>query len=788
MPNRETFRFRIYCSETDVVELPDGAEIETRYPAYMVVHGTEEALGDLRARYPVEELSTASPPPSFPEVAGLAAAMGGGRERGPYIVAVRFAPPIPADHEVRLNSAGCRLLATIGNSTVAVRCPNKASRARVQRLEGVEKVTPFVPSILISPEFLQNVAVKADGAEVAGAADRLAASDVSRRSLRRATLGGLLNASFLTADDRRRARNKLRREGLRPVVEVGSTGLVINLAGTDNVVEDLHLVASLRGLKKLTEKKVRRLFNDVAREVICGPTVLPAPGGLGLTGAGEIVAVADSGLDTGDLLTVHADFRGRVRDISSFPIAGSLAPFLLDPDSDDGAADRFSGHGTHVCGSVLGNGSRSRALGLDPIEGVAPEAELVFQAIDQSTEWNMDGTLAFLQQGGTPPAHGLFGIPDDLGDLFQPAFDLGARIHSNSWGGGGPGEYDEQCEALDQFVLDHPGFLVVVAAGNDGADTTPGGGQGIDLGSVSSPATAKNCLTVGACENFRPGDSGSRTYGDMFQDFPNGPFASDPVADSVDDVVAFSSRGPCTTGRRKPDVIAPGTFILSTRSSQIASNNFAWGAFAAAKLDYMFMGGTSMATPLVAGCCALVRQFLRENTVAEPSAALLKAALIHSARYTPYRFAHPSSQAEADNEQGWGRLRLQTLLMPEAPIQVLFVNGDSLHSGQQQEFRIKVADGSVPLRLTLVYSDFPGEDLINNLNLIAIPPDGGFHLGNDFGGGMFDGDNNVEGIRVEEPDLGVWTVRVVASDVPRGPQDFALVISAGGAERLHTDG
>ena len=57
-------------------------------------------------------------------------------------------------------------------------------------------------------------------------------------------------------------------------------------------------------------------------------------------------------------------------------------------------------------------------------------------------------------------------------------------------------------------------------------------------------------------------------------------------------------------------------------------------------------------------------------------------------------------------------------------------------------------------------------------------------MGNDFSGnGNPDGINNVEGIIIENPDLGDWSIRVVASDVPSGFQDFALVISGGGIKQ-----
>ena len=89
----------------------------------------------------------------------------------------------------------------------------------------------------------------------------------------------------------------------------------------------------------------------------------------------------------------------------------------------------------------------------------------------------------------------------------------GARIHSNSWGGGDPGAYDAQCEQLDRFVWQHKDMCVLVAAGNDGTDKD---GDGvINPMSVTSPGTAKNCITVGASENERP-EFDAETYGEWW--------------------------------------------------------------------------------------------------------------------------------------------------------------------------------------------------------------------------------------------------------------------------------
>lgn len=766
-------RYRVHCTTAEVDSLPTGVEIEKRYPAFVIAQVPDELVADLRRRFPLEALGSAKPPPGVRAVAAVASAAATAPERGPYTVAVRFGRPAADIAHDCLDQAGAEMLRPIGSRTMVVRCSNKDILARVEGLASVERVQHFVPSVRLSPGFFTTP----PPADV-GMAEAMAAADPAKGGDR--VMAGLVNAHFLTTEDRDRAERRLKRHGLKNIEPYADRGLSIDLVADPDRLAAVQEILALDGLERVEERRLNRYFNDVARQIVGAGVFEPPPEGLGLDGTGEIVAVADSGLDTGNAETLHADFRGRVRAIQSLPITPAFSGLLVNPGGDDGASDRFSGHGTHVAGSVLGNGARATTLGLPPVQGSAPGAELVFQAIDQSMQWSTQGIITWLQQfGEQPPSHGLFGIPDDLTELFQPAYDQGARIHSNSWGGGAPGIYDDQCRALDEFVWNHRDFLVLVAAGNDGADKEPA--QGIDPGSISAPAVAKNCLSVGASENRRP-DQGD-SYGDFWPNkYPRPPYDTDPLADEPDDVAAFSSRGPCANGRRKPDLVAPGTFVLSTRSSQLPANNFAWGAFTAAKRDYMYMGGTSMATPLVAGCAAVVRQYLRqEQGIENPSAALLKAALVHSAQYLPYRHAAPGAAPFADHEQGWGRVSLASVLTPsDGTLVRFFDHDDALIEGEMFETEIEVTDAGVPLRATLVYTDFPGEDLINNLNLFLFAPDGTARLGNDFEGlGAPDGLNNVEGVVLTGPTPGTWRLRVVASAVPVGPQDFGLVISAG---------
>ncbi|HHN94475.1 MAG TPA: hypothetical protein ENK17_06880, partial [Anaerolineae bacterium] len=285
-----------------------------------------------------------------------------------------------------------------------------------------------------------------------------------------------------------------------------------------------------------------QLYNDVG-----GGTIMRAAeirGSLGLYGSGQTVAVADTGLDTGDQNTLHPDLAGRV---SKTYCLGRPSPC----DWSD-----YVAHGTHVAGSVLGNGSASGSTPAshqyaNSYAGVAPEAHLVFQSIADS-------------HGG------LGGIPSDDGDLMRTAYDDGARIHTNSWGGptGGTvqdpeyGGYVVASQQVDQAMWEHKDLLVLFAAGNEGDDENADGV--IDPDSVGQPGTAKNVLTVGASENDR--DSISTTWGDSYGE----PIASDRRADDPSGMAAFSSRGPTDDGRVKPDIVAPGTYVASVRTRQYA--------------------------------------------------------------------------------------------------------------------------------------------------------------------------------------------------------------------------
>ena len=117
----------------------------------------------------------------------------------------------------------------------------------------------------------------------------------------------------------------------------------------------------------------------------------------------------------------------------------------------------------------------------------------------------------------------LSGIPADLNTLFLQAYNTCdpvyptrcARVHSNSWGWSAAGQYDTDALNVDLFSWNHKDMVITFSAGNDGEDGTVWDGSTraatgppidgvVDTDSMGSPGTAKDCITVGASENYRP--------------------------------------------------------------------------------------------------------------------------------------------------------------------------------------------------------------------------------------------------------------------------------------------
>lgn len=518
---------------------------------------------------------------------------------------------------------------------------------------------------------------------------------------------------------------------------------------------DVTQLAKLPEVALIEEAQVTRLFDSFARKLLRLPEVAIAPAGL--TGAGEVIAVADTGLDDS-----HPDFAGR--------IVAMKAWGRKDDTSDP------NGHGTHVSGCALGDGSASNG----EVVGAAPGARLFLQSI--------------LDKRGN-----LGGLPEDLAALFREAYKAGARIHNNSWGAFVFARYSITSLQTDAFVAAHPDMLVVIAAGNDGIGVprTAGGKMlakngFVDWPCVGAPGTAKNAITVGASRSSRPsGGFAKLTWGEVWSDrYPSKPISGERISSDAECIAAFSSRGPVDDSRIKPDVVAPGTDIAAARSKDAPLRNF-WGAYPN-NPRYGFMGGTSMAAPYVAGCAALVREWYRTKAHwTTPSAALIKATLINGTRRLKGKDALAEILGEPNFHQGFGRIDMADTL-PNATVPAMRLEFDDTwkqparilqDSGNRMRYRVQVGAG-VPLRICLAWTDHPASGLQNRMVLLVDDGQSTKWIGNDgaaavlsVSGNPLDPHNNVQVVRVQAPRPGNYTIVVTAVDLLFPPQTYALVVT-----------
>ncbi|MFT6270212.1 MAG: subtilisin-like proprotein convertase family protein [Alphaproteobacteria bacterium] len=762
---------KIFCSGPQQQQLGQEINVIEYYQGFVLATVAHEQIENLAQRFPLEDITHQYVLPAgqrylntnIPRMSNSGNTLSHPDyhaqtevDSGWHHYLIQFIGPIKSEWLEQLKSVGAKLQSPHNSFSYIVKADERLL-ATINEFSFVRWLGHLCHEDRIDPLVLERIGKSVD--------------DIKNELPRTRLLPGMYTVTFFDSESLVAASALIPELGFHILKEDSQACLMIIKVTQDKVGKDqIVKLSAIHGVSGIRHRSLKRTSNNVAISIM-NSSISTEISSLNLDGSGEVVAVCDTGLDSGEANNIHADFAGRVDALLSYPVDDYYSQFINNPASDDGGLDGQSGHGTHVAGSVLGDGSESLSVpGIaKPIRGLAYKAHLVFQAIEQHMDWK---NPSFHEQYGS---YLLSGIPSDIRLLFANAYERNARVHTNSWGGGRPGEYDEQCEQLDRFVWMNRDFTVLFAAGNDGTDED---GNGIiNPMSVTSPGTAKNCICVGASENQRP-EFNAETYGSWWpMDYPVAPIRDDPMANDPAQIVAFSSRGPTQDKRIRPDIVAPGTFILSTRSTRLAENNNAWRRFPPSK-KYFFMGGTSMATPLAAGAAVLVRQFLRtEKGFFSPSAALIKAALIAGATRLP---SNNQDDVVADNHQGFGRLNIDDSLVPAGPATAEFLDiVGGLNTGELWRHEVNVSSSDSPLCVVLAYSDYPGASLVNNLNLMLTDPLGQRHIGNQTAGSLvMDANNNVEKVIVLSPGKGLWNIEVVASNVPQPSQDFAMVIRA----------
>ncbi|KAK4444393.1 subtilisin-like protease [Podospora aff. communis PSN243] len=581
---------------------------------------------------------------------------------------------------------------------------------------------------------------------------------------------------------------------------------VAGIPDSDIIISEGRILAKVPTSKVAAIAKVDRVhainkLNEATLHIDVACRIMKAHQPLGQTneifkGEGETVCVVDSGFDTGDMKKYHEAFGNRLVGLNAI---GRKNPWN---------ADDPTGHGTHVAGCAVGSGKHPK---FGPLEAPASKATLYVQSTSRE-----GGGLAVPSSGLVSWA-ALLNPPPAAGHE-----NLKPYISTNSWGTSGLlSNYTSQVKDLDSYLFGNQDLTVLFSAGNEGTPDPSTGllpgreknANRILEGPLCEEAMAKNVITVGSCESQRPREklswNASHTNYETWGHFM-GPVVSrnhpvirdDDTANDPEGLAATSSRGPPPGTRRiKPDVVAPGTRILSAQSSHLklpAGEVFREVDGMSHGPKWWFATGTSMATPLVAGCCAVIRGALRSTkgrNYAQPSAALIRAILINGAvrmkgQYKRFNIKDEFGPVEdAPNpHSGFGRVNLDNSLLhivsrPGSGIgDFRDVKGTSAiptHGKNPYDVTVKVptsaAGKSLTLKVTLAWTDYPAETLQNDLNLIVQGPGGaGVRHGNMGDGTGLDRENNVEQVKWKGVQEGNYTIRVMPYDVQFGPQPFAL--------------
>ncbi len=497
----------------------------------------------------------------------------------------------------------------------------------------------------------------------------------------------------------------------------------------------------------------------------------------GLDARGQAIGIADTGLDydgnqfrqsttaitTGDLFNVTEIGRRKVvRYVNMGVLTGQITwpggggPW--DPwsimDCAGPVGTTGGGHGTATSSVYAGN---DNGIGTSPNDGNALLAKLYFQDIG-----GFQGTASC-------PNEGLIYVPENYDDLFGPPGLVyndpvaPVRVHSDSWGAD-TNVYDVQARMVDAFVWAHPDMAIFFAAGNCLTACAPG--------SVGTPASAKDIVTVGGAYNP---DTGSGL--------------------DQNDLAPQSSRGPTVDGRIKPTIVT-----IFDGDSATSDGNPASGS----GLVDSHWAGTSYATPAAAAAAAVVRQYFVDGwypaarpvpaNAMNPSAALVRAILIASGAQVTGSgtVARSPTDTWPNNEQGFGRVLLANVLPIAAAgdtFRTQVIDGDAgLLTGDESVYTFHLGQAG-RAKFVLAWNDYPGtlgasKALVNDLDLEVTAPDGRVYRGNNFApfaqgqslaGGTFDATNVEEAVILRNAMAGDWTVRIIGSNVPVGPQPFALV-------------
>ena len=676
---------------------------------------------------------------------------------------VQFDHPVSVADKAAIESLGARVSHYVPNSAYAVYADAQALE-QLRSMEGVRFVDPYHPYYKMSQDVLDYLS---------GAADEGARSRVE---------GGTFNVMVFG-------------DGQQTVSDLEELGATVEQAQSAGKQQILTVQCSPSVLKRvIREDGVQWVepqipyqpMNDLGKRRVMANKLRTLQSQL--DGSGVTIAVVDTGVDY-----INPGFALNPSLATSTSLNTRIAYYeaRTGGSTSDGLPGDKDGHGTHVSGTILGNGALSQTVSNAPGSGLAPYTTNQFAGVAPGAK------LVMLED---------FNSIDEE-DQAQIAYSHGARIANNSWGNTA-NSYGSMCALWDELVRDadsttagNQEYIVFFSAGNSGNGDNDGT-DGLNH-TVGQPGNAKNIISVGALEQARFAD--------------NLPLY-DSVRESDSDwqVAYYSSRGPVSAmdARIKPDIVAPGSFVLSIQSHEINSDtynnpplperDYRYGNVDSGT-NFAFFSGTSMASPMSAGAAALIYQYYTNAMGSAPSPAMMKAILIAGARMVnPALYKFPVYGAVPETvDQGWGAVDIDRAVEGprlQASTDVLWLDQDDtspLNTGEAYSYSYTVEEDDGGFKAVLVWTDPAGNPanslaLVNDLDLVVVAPDGSSYVGNLFDlDGLnsyqfpstetngWDANNNVEVIVIPDATPGTYTIKVYGYEVPDGPQDYALAVMKG---------
>jgi hypothetical protein len=309
------------------------------------------------------------------------------------------------------------------------------------------------------------------------------------------------------------------------------------------------------------------------------------------------------------------------------------------------------------------------------------------------------------------------------------------QITNSSYGDGCNGGYTNNTVNVDNQIFNNPTLLHVFSAGNSGTSNC-NYGAGSGWGNITGGhKQGKNVIAT------------ANLYFDG-------------------SLVSSSSRGPAYDGRIKPDIAANGQNQMSTNENNL----------------YMSFGGTSGASPGIAGVSAQLYQAYQEtNSGALPPSALIKATLLNT--------TNDAGNVGPDYKFGWGIVNgLRAGMLIEEGRHLTSVVSQSNNNNHT----IAVPVGTKQVRFMLYWMDPAAANgastaLINDLDLVVTDPSSASYLPwilnpapnattlNALATNGADHLNNMEQVVINNPAAGSYTINVSGFAVPMGPQNYFVV-------------